>query len=169
MLLQSINALGRYVITNGARCVRVVSFLGTFLITLVTTRLRCVHVITQLDRIGVQSSVIVILTGAFTGIALALQGYIALYRLGGQELSGLFIAFGMTRELGPVLTGLMVMGRAGSAMAAELGTMQITEQIEALRTLHINPYQYLLVPRLIACSIAVPLLTLFAMTAITIF
>lgn len=164
MLLHGINALGRCGIKIGICIAHFASFLGTLLITLSTTRWRFVHILTQLDRIGVQSSLIVLLTGAFTGVALALQGYIALYRLGGQELIGLFIAFGMTRELGPVLTGLMVMGRAGSAMAAELGTMQITEQIEALRTLHINPYQYLLVPRLVACSIALPVLTLFAMT-----
>jgi phospholipid/cholesterol/gamma-HCH transport system permease protein len=144
--------------------------LGTFVIffaqtikTLFTTRLKVSKVLTQMLRIGVDSLSITVLTGTFAGMVFALQSYIGFQRVGGEQFIGTVAALGMIRELGPVLTGLMVTGRAGSAIAAEIGTMSITEQIDALRTLRIDTFQYLAVPRLVAGTIILPFLTLFAM------
>ena len=116
-----------------------------------------------MNRIGVESFNIAVLTGTFTGMVFALQSYIGFQRVGGEQFIGAVVALGMIRELGPVLTGLMVTGRAGSAIAAEIGTMEITEQIDALKTLRINIFQYLMVPRIVAGTIILPFLTLFAM------
>lgn len=127
------------------------------------TRLKIKQVLAQIKHIGAESFAIVFLTGLFTGCALALQFYIGLKQFGGKDFIGLVIAAGMIRELGPVLTGLMVTGRAGSAMAAEIGTMKINEEIDALHTLRINPYQYLIIPRIIASMISLPLLAAISM------
>lgn len=116
-----------------------------------------------MNRIGVESFNIAVLTGTFTGMVFALQSYIGFQRVGGEQFIGAVVALGMIRELGPVLTGLMVTGRAGSAITAEIGTMEITEQIDALKTLRINIFQYLMVPRIVAGTIILPFLTLFAM------
>lgn len=116
-----------------------------------------------MQRIGVESLVIVILTGTFAGMVFALQTYIGFKRVGGEQFIGAVVALGMIRELGPVLTGLMVTGRAGSAITAEIGTMRITEQIDALETLRIDTFQYLVVPRILAGTIILPFLTVFAM------
>jgi phospholipid/cholesterol/gamma-HCH transport system permease protein len=131
--------------------------------TLLTKRLKVFKTLTQMERIGVNSFVIVVLTGTFAGAVLALQSYIGLQRFGTEKLIGPLVALAMTRELGPVLAGLMVTGRAGSAIAAEIGTMRITEQIDALRTLCIDVDQYLVVPRLVAGTIIMPFLTIFCM------
>ena len=117
----------------------------------------------QMKRIGVESSTIIFISSLSSGFALALQSYAGLSRIGGEEMLGVVVAWGLTRELGPVLTSIMVMGRSGSAIAAELGAMQISEQIDALRSLDIDPYQYLIVPRVLAGTIILPFLTLFAM------
>jgi phospholipid/cholesterol/gamma-HCH transport system permease protein len=86
----------------------------------------------QMERVGVRSGLVVVLTGAFTGMVLALQSFNATRRFGAETMVGVAVALSMTRELGPVLTSFMVTGRAGSAMAAEIGTMRVTEQIDAL-------------------------------------
>ncbi len=117
----------------------------------------------QMKRIGVDSSSVIVLSSLSSGFALALQSYAGLSRIGGEEMLGAVVAWGMTRELGPVLTAIMVAGRSGSAIAAELGTMKITEQIDALRTLGINPYNYLIVPRILAGMLILPFLTMFGM------
>ena len=96
-----------------------------------------------------------------TGMVFALQSYIGFKRVGGSQFIGSVVALAMARELGPVLTGLMVTGRSGSAITAEIGTMRITEQIDALTTLRINPFQYLIAPRIIAGLLVIPCLTLF--------
>lgn len=113
----------------------------------------------QLEFIGVKSIFIVILTGLFTGMVLALQAYYGLRKFGGESMLGAGVALSMTRELGPVLTALMVAARAGSAMAAELGTMKVTEQVDALLAMAVHPVHYLALPRLLAGVIMVPLLT----------
>jgi len=113
----------------------------------------------QMEFVGVQSLFVVILTGSFTGMVLALQGYNALKRFGAESLVGPTVALSMARELGPVLTGLMVTGRAGSAMATELGTMRVTEQIDAIETMAINPVKYLVVPRILSGILMFPILT----------
>lgn len=130
---------------------------------LCTTRPKWHKLFEQINRIGVDSFYIVVLTGTFSGMVFALQSYIGFQRVGGEQFIGAVVALGMIRELGPVLTGLMVTGRAGSAIAAELGTMSISEQIDALVTLRINPFQYLLVPRILAGTIALPFLAIFSM------
>jgi phospholipid/cholesterol/gamma-HCH transport system permease protein len=116
----------------------------------------------QMNRIGVDSFYIVVLTGTFSGMVFALQTYIGSQRVGGEQFIGAVVALAMIRELGPVLTGLMVTGRAGSAVTAEIGTMSITEQIDALITLRINPLQYLVVPRILASIAVIPCLALFS-------
>ncbi len=131
--------------------------------TLFTTQLKVRQLFIQMRSIGVDSSTIIFLSSISSGFALALQSYAGLSKIGGEEMLGVVVAWGMTRELGPVLTAIMVMGRSGSAIAAELGAMQITEQIDALRSLDIDPYQYLIVPRVLAGTIIMPFLTLFAM------
>ncbi|MBW1917173.1 MAG: ABC transporter permease [Deltaproteobacteria bacterium] len=113
----------------------------------------------QLDFIGVRSLFIVTLTGLFTGMVLALQAYYGFRKFGGETLLGGAVALSMTREIGPVLTSLMVAARAGSAMAAELGTMAVTEQVDALLAMAVNPVHYLALPRLLSGLIMVPLLT----------
>ncbi|HVW99324.1 MAG TPA: ABC transporter permease [Candidatus Babeliaceae bacterium] len=147
-------------------CIRVaeaVLFLMTVIKTLLSSKLKIFHVLEQMRTIGVGSFVIVFLTGSFAGLALALQTYIGFHRVGAEEFIGPVVGLAMTRELGPVLTGIMVTGRSGSAMAAELGTMQITEQVDALKTLCIDPFQYLIVPRVLASSLILPFLTIFSM------
>jgi len=116
----------------------------------------------QVERIGVNSLAITLITGTFAGAVLALQSYKGFHDLGSENFLGPIVALTMTRELGPVLTGLMVAGRAGSAIAAEIGTMRITEQVDALQTLQINTFQYLIVPRVLAGTLVLPLLALFS-------
>lgn len=116
----------------------------------------------QIEEVGVKSIPVVLITGAFTGMVLALQSYTGFKRFNAEAFVGTVVALSMTRELGPVLSGLMVSGRVGSAMAAELGTMQVTEQIDALYTLATNPIKYLIVPRFLAALIVMPILTIFA-------
>jgi phospholipid/cholesterol/gamma-HCH transport system permease protein len=118
------------------------------------------NIFKQLEFVGVGSLFVVVLTGSFTGMVLALQSYNALSRFGAESLVGPTVALSMARELGPVLTGLMVTGRAGSAMATELGTMRVTEQIDALYTMGINPVKYLVTPRVIAGILMFPLLAI---------
>jgi len=116
----------------------------------------------QMEFIGVNSTVVVLLTGLFSGMVLALQGYYGFRKFGGETLLGATVALSLVRELGPVLTGLMVTARAGSAIAAEIGTMRVTEQIDALTVMAVNPIHYLVVPRFWAGVITVPLLTVLA-------
>ena len=113
----------------------------------------------QMDVIGVGSLGIVLLTGFFTGMVLALQSAVQLQALGQTALIGKLIAGSMVRELGPVLAGLMVAGRVGSGIAAQLGSMRVTEQIDALNTLGTDPIKKLVTPRVLACLIMLPLLT----------
>jgi phospholipid/cholesterol/gamma-HCH transport system permease protein len=116
-------------------------------------------IIYQLYFIGVKSQSVVLITGAFTGMVLAAQTYFQFHRVRMDTATLAVVGVGMSSELGPVLTGLMVAGRVGAALAAELGTMRVTEQIDALRTLATHPVDYLVVPRLAATMIALPLLT----------
>jgi phospholipid/cholesterol/gamma-HCH transport system permease protein len=111
-----------------------------------------------MEFIGVQSVFIVALTGVFSGMVLALQTTHSLRAFGAEGIVGSIVATSLTREIAPVFTALMVAARAGSAMAAELGNMRVTEQIDALVTMAVSPVQYLLSPRLIAAVLMVPLL-----------
>ncbi len=134
-------------------------FLKTLVYTF-TPPIKFRNIFKQMEFVGVQSLFVVILTGFFTGGVLALQGFDALKRFGAESMVGPTVALSMARELGPVLTGLMVTGRAGSAMATELGTMRVTEQIDALSTMAINPVKYLVVPRILAGVLMFPVLTI---------
>ena len=113
----------------------------------------------HLEFVGWQSLSIVVITGVFTGAVFALQSNVAFSMFGAQGLVGATVGLALTRELGPVLTALMVTGRAGSAMAAEIGTMRVTEQIDALESMAVDPVGYLVTPRLVAGTLMVPALT----------
>ncbi len=117
------------------------------------------RLIEQIYFIGAKSIVVICLTGGFTGMVLGLQGYYTLSRFGAEGLLGSAVALTLIRELGPTLTAIMIVARAGSAMAAELGIMRISEQIDALKTMSINPVRFLISPRMIAAIISFPLLT----------
>jgi phospholipid/cholesterol/gamma-HCH transport system permease protein len=117
-------------------------------------------VIQQMDEIGVKSLGIVLLTGLFTGMVLALQASVQLKTFGATMYVGNLVSASMIRELGPVLAGLMVAGRVGSGIAAELGSMRVTEQIDALNTLGTDPIKKLVTPRVVAALIMVPVLTI---------
>jgi phospholipid/cholesterol/gamma-HCH transport system permease protein len=118
--------------------------------------------IEQLMRIGYFSLPVVGLTAVFTGAVLALQIYIGGARFNAESIVPNIVVLGITRELGPVIASLMVAGRVSAAIAAEIGTMRVTEQIDALSTLSTNPFKYLVAPRLLAGVIALPLLVLIA-------
>ena len=113
----------------------------------------------QLYFIGVKSQSVVFITGAFTGMVLCAQTYFQFHKVRMETGTLALVSVSMCSELGPVLTALMVSGRVGAALAAELGTMKVTEQIDALRTLATHPVDYLVVPRVLATTIAMPLLT----------
>jgi phospholipid/cholesterol/gamma-HCH transport system permease protein len=115
--------------------------------------------IRQIRIIGADSLFLIILIGGFTGMVLGLQGYNTLRRFGSEGALGTVVALVLVRELGPVLAAIMLTARAGSAMAAELGSMQATEQIDALTVMAINPIQYLVSPRMFAGVFSFPLLT----------
>jgi phospholipid/cholesterol/gamma-HCH transport system permease protein len=116
------------------------------------------HVIKQISFIGARSCFVIILTAAFTGMVLGLQGYYTLTKFGSEGMLGVAVALSLIRELGPVLSALMVTGRAGSAISAEIGIMRITEQIDALETMALEPFKYLVAPKLVASVLAMPLL-----------
>lgn len=116
--------------------------------------------VNQMEFIGVKSWFIIVLTGTFTGMVFALQTYRGFAKFGSQALVGAISVMAITRELAPVFTSVMVTARAGSAMAAELGTMRVTEQIDALNTMAVNPVHYLVVPRVLATTLMLPFLTI---------
>lgn len=133
-------------------------FLLTALFWTVASPLKIRRVIEQIHFIGVKSVLIVLLTGMSTGMVLALQVYYALNKFGGESLLGPTVALSLVRELGPVLSALMITGRAGSALASEIGIMRITDQIDALEIMAVNPYRYLIVPNILAAVISFPVL-----------
>ncbi len=110
--------------------------------------------------VGVQSMTIVMITGIFTGMVFALQADFGFSKFGAQGMIGGIVTLSLTRELSPVLTALMVNGRVGSSMAAELGTMRVTEQVDALESMAIDPLQFLVAPRILASIVMVPALTM---------
>jgi phospholipid/cholesterol/gamma-HCH transport system permease protein len=119
-------------------------------------------ILTQMMIIGYDTLPVASVMAFFVGMVLALQTGIELNKYGGQNIIGAIVGHSMVRELGPVMTSFLVAGRAGSAMAAELGVMTVYEEIDALRTLDINPVRYLAMPRLIACLICVPALVIYS-------
>lgn len=122
----------------------------------------------QMEFIGVRSLMVVLLTGMFTGMVSALQTHYGFSLFGAESLVGSTTALGLFRELGPVLAALMVTARAGSAITAEIGTMRVTEQVDALTVMGVNPFQYLVIPRILAAIVMMPMLAL-AFDAIGVF
>jgi phospholipid/cholesterol/gamma-HCH transport system permease protein len=118
-------------------------------------------IVNQVLHIGAKSSLIVLMVGLFTGMVMGLQMYYALATYGSEAALGSAVALSLVRELGPVLTAIMITARAGSAMTAEIGIQRISEQIDALKTMGINPIKFLISPRLVAAVISFPILTAF--------
>jgi phospholipid/cholesterol/gamma-HCH transport system permease protein len=127
--------------------------------SLITFKVAWRDLVYQVYFVGVKSQSVVLITGAFTGMVLGAQTYFQFHKVRMDTATLAVVSVSMCSELGPVLTGLMVAGRVGAAIAAELGTMRVTEQIDALRTLATHPVDYLVVPRLLALHLAMPLLT----------
>lgn len=125
-------------------------------------RIRMAETLSQCALLGVQSLVIVMLTSLFTGMVISLESAQQAVSYGLSSFVGGAVAYGAVRELGPMLTGVVVAGRVGAAIAAELGSMVVTEQIEALRSMGLEPSRFLVVPRLLALLLMLPLLTIFA-------
>ena len=119
-------------------------------------------IFTQMNIIGVNSVPIVMLTGAFVGMILAVQAYDQLAGMGLEEHLGVLINVSVVKELGPVLTAVMLAGRVGGALTAELGTMKVTEQIEAVKSMGTDPVKYLVAPRVLACLLLTPFLIVYA-------
>src|SRR5204863_8444640 len=119
-------------------------------------------IIEQFDVIGIGSMTVVLLTGTFTGMVLALQSGLTLDPFGARSMVGRLVSASMVKELGPVVTALMVTGRVGSGIAAELGSMVVTDQIAALRALGTDPIRKLVVPRVLAGTVMVPVLTVIS-------
>jgi len=135
-------------------------FLGKSLWCAFLPPYRIYPIVRQIYFIGARSMFVILVTGAFTGMVLALQGYYTLTRFASEDLLGSAVALSLIRELGPVLTALMVIGRAGSAICAEIGIMRNSEQIDSLECMAIDPYRYLIMPKFLAGLISVPLLTI---------
>jgi phospholipid/cholesterol/gamma-HCH transport system permease protein len=154
-----IERLGEAVIERVVQLGNFVVFLLSALLYTITPPYKPRLLIRQLRTIGAESLFLVGLIGLFTGMVLGLQGYNTLRRFGSEGALGTVVALVLVRELGPVLAAIMVTARAGSAMAAEIGAMQATEQVDALTVMAINPVQYLVSPRVLAGVISLPLLT----------
>ena len=160
MIIRFLEWLGRFVLK------RLEEF-GTIVLLYIETmrqmghKPRIRHIVAQMSHLGVDSLSIVGLTLLFTGAVLTLQTASQFIRFGAQSTIGGVIAIAIGRELGPVLVGVVCAGRVGSAITAEISTMKVTEQIDALRVMAVNPVDYLIVPRMLACMMVVPLLTVF--------
>jgi phospholipid/cholesterol/gamma-HCH transport system permease protein len=157
--LRPFEALGRWAATLVESLGRFGSFLVQAVAALFVPPLKLWPFLGRVNYIGFRSLLIILLTGAFTGMVLGLQIFITLSRFGSEAFLGPAVALTLIRELGPVLSALMVTGRAGSALTAELGIMRITEQIDALTVMALNPTRYLVVPALAAGIISFPLMT----------
>ncbi len=162
-------ALEKFFIDLGNKAMTFLYFLGglvtlagqTFYWTFVPPYSRQ-RIFDQAKRTGYDSLAIVVLIGLFIGMIMALQTAVLMQRLGSEMYIASIVALSITRELGPVITSLVIAGRVGAAITAEIGSMQVTEQIDALETLAMNPVKYLVVPRFLALSLMLPILTLFA-------
>jgi phospholipid/cholesterol/gamma-HCH transport system permease protein len=154
-----LDALGRWAIHIVVSLGRFGTFFLLAAATLVTPPFKLRAFLDRIDYIGFRSLLIILLTGAFTGMVLGLQIYFTLSRFGSEAFLGPAVALSLIRELGPVLAALMVTGRAGSALTAEIGIMRITEQIDALTVMALNPFRYLTVPCMLAGIVTFPLMT----------
>lgn len=151
--------LGDYTLYYLEQAGRMGIFLFQTLWRILTPPYKIFPIIRQIHFIGARSIFVIFFTGGFTGMVLALQGYYTLRKFGSEGLLGSAVALSLLRELGPVIAALMVIGRAGSAMTAEIGIMRNSEQIDALECMAVDPGRYLMVPKFIAAIISMPLLT----------
>ena len=150
--------IGRFSIGFLRELGRMGCFLGEAFLLLFTPPYLHKRVIKQIYFFGVKTVLVIVLTGAFSGMVLALQVYHVLAHFGAEAKLGSAVALSLIRELGPVISALMVTGRAGSALTAELGIMRISEQIDALDSMALNPFKYLVIPNLLAGIISLPIL-----------
>jgi phospholipid/cholesterol/gamma-HCH transport system permease protein len=159
MLVKIIENFGAKIIKLIESVGRIVIFFLTGTMNIFVLPFQFTKIIDHTWFIGTKSMFVIALTGFFTGMVLGLQGYYSLLKYGSEAALGSAVAITLIRELGPVFTAIMITARAGSAMAAEIGVMRISEQIDALKTMHINPVRFLFTPRIIASIISFPLLT----------
>lgn len=152
-------AFGRKSIIPIGHLGRIAIFFGKGLLLIFSWPPALRKILQQVYFIGAKSILVICLTAAFTGMVLGLQGYYTLVKFGSEGLLGAAVALSLVREMGPVLTAIMVIGRAGSAMAAEIGIMRISEQIDALETMGIDPIRFIISPRIAGALISFPLLT----------
>jgi phospholipid/cholesterol/gamma-HCH transport system permease protein len=158
-VLRLVDRLGGAVLSVVEALGRFGAFLGQALAVLGTPPFKGRALLERIHYIGFRSLLIILLTGAFTGMVLGLQIFFVLARFGSEAYLGPAVALSLIRELGPVLAALMVTGRAGSALTAEIGIMRITEQIDALTVMALSPMRYLVVPSIVAGVITFPLMT----------
>ncbi len=159
LLLRPLEALGERTLGIVEALGRFGSFFGVAVAYLFIPPFRLRPFIDRIHYIGFRSLIIILLTGAFTGMVLGLQLYLTLSRFGSEAFLGPAVALSLIRELGPVLAALMVTGRAGSALTAEIGIMRITEQIDALTVMALSPFRYLVSPSILAGVVTFPLMT----------
>jgi phospholipid/cholesterol/gamma-HCH transport system permease protein len=159
IILNQVVELGHFVINGVYRLGKICKFALAFFYWSVRPPFRIKNLISHFVFIGNKSLFIISLSGAFTGMVMCYQTYFGFKLINVDSLVGPVVALTLTKELAPVLTGLIVAGRAGAAMAAQIGTMKVTEQVDALEVMGINSVQYLAVPRIICTSIALPLLS----------
>jgi phospholipid/cholesterol/gamma-HCH transport system permease protein len=157
--LRPLEALGRHSIAIVESLGRFGAFFLAALLSMVTPPFKVRQFVDRIDYIGFRSLLIILLTGGFTGMVLGLQVYLTLSRFGSEAFLGPAVALSLIRELGPVLAALMVTGRAGSALTAEIGIMRITEQIDAFTVMALNPFRYLVTPSILAGLVTFPLMT----------
>jgi phospholipid/cholesterol/gamma-HCH transport system permease protein len=157
--LRPFEGLGRWAIEIVESLGRFGTFFVQALVVMVTPPFKLGALVARIHYIGFRSLLIILLTGAFTGMVLGLQIFVTLSRFGSEAFLGPAVALSLIRELGPVLAALMVTGRAGSALTAELGIMRITEQIDALTVMALSPMRYLVAPSIVAGIITFPLMT----------
>lgn len=158
-MIAFVSAIGRFTLNQLAEMGRMFLFLLSAVWLVFRPPAKLNLIIYHIKTIGVDSLSVVVLSGFFTGMVMGFQGYYSLRQFNAESWLGSAAALGLVRELGPVLSAFMVTGRTGSAMAAELGTMRATEQIDALYSMAINPIKYLVSPRIAASLVAMPLLT----------
>jgi phospholipid/cholesterol/gamma-HCH transport system permease protein len=161
-MLRFLAAIGAVFLAFLAATGRLVRFAGLALATLFTPPFYFRTILREMVNIGYFSLPVVGLTAIFTGMVLALQSYTGFSRFAAEGAVATVVVLSVTRELGPVISGLMVAGRVGAAMAAEIGTMRVTDQIDALTTLSADPLRYLVLPRLLAGVITLPMLVVVA-------
>ena len=157
--------MARFFTAIGAAVISLFTYAGELVVLAATTfasiftqRIRWRLFLDQIVEIGLRSQLVVVITGAFTGAVFAAQTFFQFNKLGMGSAVGAVVSVSICRELGPVLTALMVTGRVGASMSAEIGTMKVTEQIDALRALAVHPIDYLVVPRALAMMVSMPLL-----------